>query len=82
MKHKPLNWVTTIEGVKASSISHDYFIWFNYKEGWKVTTYNLHSKISHSDKVCDTLEEAKDWVETVHVPTKTKELINAFIEVC
>ena len=82
MKHKPLNWVNVIQGIKATSISHDYLIWFNSWEGWSVTTYNLRTKTSHSDKVFDSLEEAKDWVETVHVPTKTKELINAFIEVC
>ena len=81
MKHKPLNWILTEQVATTSSISHDYFIWLS-KEGWVVNTHNLHTKTSHSDKVCNSLEEAKEWVEIVHVPTKTKELINAFIEIC
>ena len=81
MKHKPLNWVKHTGGEYATSISHSYNIWLN-KEGWTVTTKNLHSNSSHSDKVCSTLDEAKEWVETIHVPTKTKGLINAFIEIC
>lgn len=81
MKHKPLNWTKHIGGECATSISHSYNVWLN-KEGWTVTTYNFHTKMSHSDKVCDTLEEAKEWVEKIHVPDKTKELINAFIEIC
>ena len=81
MKHKPLNWIKHATGEYATSISHSYNIWFS-KEGWTVTTRNFQTNSSHSDKVCDTLEEAKEWVETIHVPNKTKELINAFIEVC
>ena len=81
MKHKPLNWIKHATGEYATSISHSYNIWLS-KEGWTVTTRNFQTNSSHSDKVCDTLEEAKVWVETIHVPNKTKELIYAFIEVC
>lgn len=73
---KPIQWIDN----RCVSPTHQYTILYDEKEqSWFVLYFNKDTQKSHT-KYCKSIDCAKEWVETVHIPAKLKHYFDIYEE--
>lgn len=73
-KLKPIQWIIGNKGIReCHSCTHHYIIRYDSNEKcYRIDYYNYITRKSNN-KYCNSISEAKQWVENTHIPAKLKQ---------